>query len=155
MNLQQLDNLPDDVIINVILPQLNTQQKRRLCSINRRFANICQNDLLWRHIREQEFPKSRKLPTMSEKQTLTFMKQPMLKEIDPWVISAIENRRKRFVNANMYSDLHTMQYQPEHNVPSSLINSRTGLPYRNVSFRLDQALSSPLPQYDEDDLVFD
>lgn len=52
----ELLSLPDNILINIIFPDLPVETLNKLCMLNVRFNNICNNDILWEIKTIKEYP---------------------------------------------------------------------------------------------------
>ena len=139
-----LANVPDEVIFNEIASRLSFDELRQLCQTDTRFAKICQNELVWRRVREREFMGSRRAPTLSEKQSFKFLRQYQPFETDPQEAQRQYSRYLRF-NQTQSTDKKDLSWQlltedEEELYPA--INPITQMPFKNLSSRLDRPLSS-------------
>lgn len=134
-----LNSIPDDVILHHLISRLSIQELQELCQTNTRFAIICENEILWRNLRQDQFPKSRKSPTLTERQSYRFLKQ----------FKPFEQDREVRRSANYRYD----RFKPDEDLIEhdefSFYNFRTGRPYTDISSRLNRELQSPLPKHDE------
>ena len=53
-----LENQPDDILINEVLPELSLRELKELCTSSIRFKKLCEYDELWRRKVLIEFPRS-------------------------------------------------------------------------------------------------
>lgn len=162
----RLLNLPDDIIINDILPTLSLDQIRHLCTLNSRFAGLCQNELLWRRLYRRDFPNEREIASLPPKRNYRFLTD-ISKPKPSWeTMNRLHARAMRFnpeVQQNISRTAMTerpWRYITEDTHPYEAISifSQPGfehidpvtqLPYINVEDRLNRTLKSPLPQHDE------
>ena len=67
-------DLPDDIIINDILPNLTLDQMRHICAINPRMNELCKNEMLWRRLYHRDFPKERQISSLSPRRNYRFLR---------------------------------------------------------------------------------
>jgi len=65
--MNNLEYLIDDVLIHKVLPEIPLYNLYKLCSTNKRFRHLCQNEQLWKIKVEYEFPNTltKKLPSQT------------------------------------------------------------------------------------------
>ena len=56
LQIERMENLPDDLLVNEILGRLTVPEILEKCSVDTRFARICQNEQLWNLLTRRDFP---------------------------------------------------------------------------------------------------
>ena len=62
-------NLPDEVIVNLILTRLTISNLFQVLQVNSHLNKLCSSTHLWEQIRIRDFPKSTLAPTLTSLQT--------------------------------------------------------------------------------------
>lgn len=68
-------NLPDDVLINEILPNISLNDLAKLCQSDVRLRNLCQSESLWQNKMKLDFPNVSKPTPLTFKQFYMFLIQ--------------------------------------------------------------------------------
>lgn len=148
------EDLPDEVILNLILSRLTVGQMFQVLQINSRVLGLCGCGVLWKQIRDRDFPGSRQLPTLGEDQSYRMLSHKRFEpEEDPKTLHRLNVRIRRFGklgNTVCYGNyVEYCDYDYDYYINTSLIDPTTGSPYLKVSSRLVGPLKASLPEHDE------
>lgn len=75
LNFKQLDELPDDTLINHVLPSIPIEQIFSLCQVNRRWAALCRDERVWIIRLQREFPNSVKPLEVTWRELYLYLRQ--------------------------------------------------------------------------------
>ena len=151
-------NLPDEVIVNVILTRLTISNLFQVLQVNSHLNKLCSSTHLWEQIRIRDYPKSTRSPTLTSLQTYRLLSHKRFKpELDPEELYRLNQRNIRFNNPEIepgfdYNNtilIPGWDWVDNYVLESSRIDSSTGIPHKEVLTRLNSALRSPLPNRDE------